>query len=210
MRAVIEATGLRVQDGPSTALSFTVPAGEVHALLGRAGAGKTALLETAAGLRRPLSGTVRVKGLDPYADRDGLRLGSVWREGGLFPGLTVAEIVDSWRRWTLDPLTRADALRLTGLTARASTPFERLDAGERRLLDLTLALVNRSDVLFLDEPVAGLDTGTIHRIWTTLRSLADAGTAVLLTTRHPAEAALADRTRTVDEAPHPHTGARAA
>ncbi|QKG21349.1 ATP-binding cassette domain-containing protein [Actinomadura verrucosospora] len=205
MRAMIEATGLRVQGGPSTPLSFTVPAGEVHALLG----GRTALLETAAGLRRPLSGTVRVKGLDPYADRDGLRLGSVWREGGLFPGLTVAEIVDSWRRWTLDPLTRAEALHLTGLTARAATPFERLDAGERRLLDLTLALVNRSDVLFLDDPVAGLDTGTVHHIWTTLHALADAGTTVLLTTRHPAEAARAHRTRTVDE-PRPHTGARAA
>ncbi|GAA2132754.1 hypothetical protein GCM10009727_25750 [Actinomadura napierensis] len=204
---MIEATGLRVPDGPSTAQSFTVAAGEIHALLGRAGSGNTALLEAAAGLRRPLSGTVRVKGLDPYTDRDGLRLGGVWREGGLFPGLTVAQIVDAWCRWTFDPLTRDDALRRTGLTARSSTPFERLDAGERRVLDLTLALLNRSDVLLLDDPVAGLDTGTVHRIWTTLRALADTGTAILLTTRHPAEAAQADRTRTVDE---PNTGTRAA
>lgn len=198
MGTAIQATCLHVQGGPSDGLSFTVAAGEIHALLGPAGAGKTSLLETAAGLRRPLSGTIRVKGVDPYDRRAGLRLGSVWRDGGLFPGLTPAEIVDSWRRWSLDPLTREEALLLTGLTGRSTTPFERLDAGERRLLDLTLALVNRSDVLFLDDPMAGLDSGTVQRVRCALRTLAGAGAAILLTTRDPAEAAQADRTTRLD------------
>ncbi|MGI5326026.1 ATP-binding cassette domain-containing protein [Actinomadura nitritigenes] len=175
-----------------------MPEGEIHALLGHRGAGKTLVLEALAGLRRPCGGRVRLRGADPYAERDGLRVGTVWRDGGLFPGLTVAEVLEGWRRWTLDPLTVDEALALTGLERAAGVPFERLTAGERRLLDLSLAMVNRSDVLFLDEPTSGLDSGTVHRIWSTLRHVAAAGRTVLLTTRDAAESRRASRVSVVD------------
>ncbi|WP_141583177.1 ATP-binding cassette domain-containing protein [Actinomadura sp. WMMA1423] len=180
-------------------VSFTVARGEVYALLGRYGSGKTALLEILAGLRRPTGGAVRIRGVDPYADRNAARAGAVWRDGGLFPGLTVAEVVDTWRRWTLDPLTRDRALRLARLTRLADVPFERLTIGQRRLLDLALALVGRSDVLVLDEPTAGLDTAAAREVWSVLRALAADGVAVVVTTRDPDEACRADRVGVLDE-----------
>lgn len=180
-------------------VSFTVARGEVYALLGRYGSGKTALLEILAGLRRPTGGTVRLRGADPYTDRDAARAGAVWRDGGLFPGLTVAEVVDTWRRWTLDPLTRDEALRMTGLAHHADVPFERLTAGRRRLLDLALALVGRSDVLVLDEPTAGLDGAAAREVWSVLARLAADGVAVVVTTRDRAEACRADRVGILDE-----------
>ncbi|MFC6930122.1 ATP-binding cassette domain-containing protein [Actinomadura yumaensis] len=136
---VIEVRDLRVGFGETSQrsgavgdVSFTVARGEVYAVLGRYGAGKTALLEALAGVRRPSGGTVRVRGTDPYDGRDGrggARTGAVWRDGGLFPGLTVAEVVGTWRRWTLDPLGGDEALRLAGLAGAADVPFERLTPG---------------------------------------------------------------------------------
>lgn len=180
-------------------VSFTVAEGEIYALLGRYGSGKTTLLEILAGLRRPTGGSVRLRGADPYTERDAARPAAVWRDGGLFPGLTVAEIVDAWRRWTLDPLTRDEALRLARLEDLADVPFERLSAGRRRMLDLALALVGRSDVLLLDEPTAGLDGADASEAWSVLRTLAAHGTAVVVATRDPREACLADRVGVLDE-----------
>ncbi|TQM68121.1 ABC-2 type transport system ATP-binding protein [Actinomadura hallensis] len=180
-------------------VSFTVAGGEIYALLGRYGSGKTTLLEILAGLRRPTGGSVRLRGADPYTERDAARPAAVWRDGGLFPGLTVAEIVDAWRRWTLDPLTRDEALRLARLEDLADVPFERLSAGRRRMLDLALALVGRSDVLLLDEPTAGLDGADASEAWSVLRTLAAHGTAVVVATRDPREACLADRVGVLDE-----------
>jgi ABC-2 type transport system ATP-binding protein len=195
---VIEVRDLDLNEAVRT-VSFTVAQGEVYALLGRYGSGKTALLEILAGLRRPNGGTVRLRGADPYTDRDAARAGAVWRDGGLFPGLTVAEVVDTWRRWTLDPLTRDEALRLVGLARLADVPFERLTAGRRRLLDLALALVGRSDVLVLDEPTAGLDGAAAREVWSVLARLAADGVAVVVTTRDPDEACRADRVGILDE-----------
>jgi ABC-2 type transport system ATP-binding protein len=189
---VIEVRDLRLNEAVRD-VSFTVAKGEVYALLGRYGSGKTTLLEMLAGMRRPTGGTVRVHGADPYTDREAARSGAVWRDGGLFPGLTVAEIIDTWRRWTLDPITRDEALSLARLTDHADVPFERLSAGRRRLLDLALALIGRSDVLFLDEPTAGLDEATAREVWSVLLRPAAHGSTVVITTRDPAEACRADR-----------------
>ena len=180
-------------------VSFTVAEGEVYALLGRYGSGKTTLLEILAGLRRPTGGSVRLHGADPYTDAGTARPAAVWRDGGLFPGLTVAEIVDTWRRWTLDPLTRDEALRLVRLTDAAGVPFERLTPGRRRMLDLALALVGRSDVLFLDEPTAGLDEAAGREVWSVLATLAARRVSVVVATRDPREACRADRVGVVDE-----------
>lgn len=205
---VIEVRDLRVGSGETPQrsgavgdVSFTVARGEVYAVLGRYGAGKTALLETLAGVRRPSGGTVRVRGADPYDERDGrgdARTGAVWRDGGLFPGLTVAEVVGTWRRWTLDPLGGDEALRLAGLAGAADVPFERLTPGERRRLDLALALIGRSDVLLLDEPTAGLDGTHAREVRAVVRALAAHGVTVVITTRDPGEACLADRVGVLD------------
>lgn len=195
---VIEVRDLQLNEAVRD-VSFTVAKGEVYALLGRYGSGKTTLLEMLAGLRRPTGGTVRVRGADPYTDRDAARSGTVWRDGGLFPGLTVAEIIDTWRRWTLDPITRDEALRLARLTGHADVPFERLDPGRRRLLDLALALIGRSDVLFLDEPAAGLDDAAAREVWSVLLLLAAHGSTVVITTRDTGEACRADRVGVLDD-----------
>ncbi|MFB4311841.1 ATP-binding cassette domain-containing protein [Actinomadura sp. GTD37] len=180
-------------------VSFTVAEGEVYALLGRYGSGKTALLEMLAGLRRPTSGTVRLHGADPYSERDSARAGAVWHDGGLFPGLTVTEIIDTWRRWTLDPLTRDEALRLARLADVADVAFEHLTPGQRRMLDMALALVGRSDVLFLDEPTAGLDDASAREVWAALLMLAAHGVSAVVATRDPGEACRADRVGVLDE-----------
>ncbi|MEO3827841.1 ABC transporter ATP-binding protein [Actinomadura sp. B10D3] len=195
---VIEVRDLDLNEAVRS-VSFTVAQGEVYALLGRYGSGKTTLLEMLAGLRRPTGGTVRLRGADPYTDRDAARAGAVWHDGGLFPGLTVAEVVGTWRRWTLDPLTRDEALRLARLTHVADVPFERLTAGRRRLLDLALALIGRSDVLFLDEPTAGLDAAAAREVWAVLLTLAAEGVTAVVATRDPDEACRADRVGVLDE-----------
>ncbi|MFF5261097.1 ATP-binding cassette domain-containing protein [Actinomadura viridis] len=201
---VIEVRDLRVRRGGRDVVggvSFTVAEGGIYALLGRYGTGKTAVLEVVSGLRRPDGGTARVRGADPYDARGGLRAAAVWRDGGLFPGLTVAEVVDTWRRWTLDPLTGEEALRLTGLEGMRDVPFHHLTAVHRRLLDLALVLVGRSDVLFLDEPTSGLEDGAARgAVWHVLRRLSGAGVTVLLTTRDPAEACRADHAGILNEA----------
>lgn len=176
-------TGTAARAAAVTGVSISVGRGEIHALLGAYGSGKTTVLEAAAGLRRPSTGRVLVHGADPYIHRDAVRVGGVWREGGLFPGLTVGEVVETWRRWSLDPLDRDEALTLAGLDGLEKVPFERLSALERRRLDLALALVGRSDVLFLDEPTAGLGRADRLEVWRTLRSLAGAGITVLVATR---------------------------
>lgn len=185
--SVVEIRHLRVRVVRDVSLS--VGRGEVHAVLGGHGAGKTTLLEAVGGQVRPVSGSVEIAGGGAA---------TVWREGGLFPGLTVAEIVDAWRRWTLDPLTRGEALRLTGLAGLSGVTFERLDGAERRLLDLALALVGRSDLLLLDEPFAGLDGAPASRVRSVLRSLAGDGIAILFTTRDIDEACRADRVTVLD------------
>ncbi len=199
----IEVTGLIVRPGgrgAPRAVSFAVARGEVYAVLGHAGSGKTTVLEAVAGLRRPEAGTVRVRGTDPFAGPGRAPAGAVWSDGGLFPGLTPREVVGTWRRWTLDPLAEDRALELADLTDAADVPFEDLAAGARRRLDLALALIGRSDVLLLDEPTAGLGPADRREVWTVLRRIAAEGVTVLLATRDADEACLADRVGVLDGA----------
>jgi ABC-2 type transport system ATP-binding protein len=196
---VIEVRDLIVGDITRRPVSFNVAAGEIHALVGRQATGKTAILEAVSGHRRPVSGTIHVCGIDPYGRQDAIRLGTVWREGGLFPGLTVAEVIDTWRRWTLDPISRDEAVFLAGLAERTHVRFERLTPAELRRLDLALALIGRSDVLFLDEPTADLDPDAHHDIWATLRALAGRGVTILLSTRDAGDVRLADHATRLDE-----------
>ena len=171
-------------------ISFEVAAGEIFALLGRNGAGKTTTIEMLAGFVRPDGGTCEVLGHDPVADRAAVRArtGVMLQEAGFFPDLTVAQTVDTWRDFTPASRPRDEALDLAGLTARARVKVRQLSGGEKRRLDLALALLGRPDVLFLDEPTTGMDPEARRATWEIVRGLAGEGTTILLTTHYLDEA----------------------
>ncbi|MFF2302434.1 ABC transporter ATP-binding protein [Streptomyces sp. NPDC058128] len=196
----IEAEGLRRgYSGDFEAvrgISFTVPRGEIFALLGTNGAGKTSTVELLEGLAVPSAGTARVLGHDPYRERAAVRprIGVMLQEGGFPSDLTVAETVRMWAGCATHARPAAEALGATGLTGREDVRVKQLSGGERRRLDLSLALLGRPEVLFLDEPTTGLDAEGRRDTWELVRALRDGGTTVLLTTHYLEEAeALADR-----------------
>ncbi|MEU6374036.1 ABC transporter ATP-binding protein [Streptomyces sp. NPDC046909] len=197
---VIEVTDLRrVYGGGFEAvrgISFSVNRGEVFALLGTNGAGKTSTVELLEGLARPAGGRVRVLGHDPYEERAAVRprTGVMLQEGGFPSELTVAETARMWAGCVSGARPPLEALELVGLARRADVRVKQLSGGERRRLDLALALLGRPEVLFLDEPTTGLDVEGRRDTWELVRALRDGGTTVLLTTHYLEEAeGLADR-----------------
>ena len=203
--AAVDVSGLRVDLGGTTAVadvSFQADAGEVVTLLGPNGAGKTTTVETAEGYRRPTSGSVRVLGMDPVRDHARVvsRVGVMLQAGGVYPMLTPTDAVRLFARYYDDPDDPDDVLRRVGLVGRpASTPWRRLSGGEQQRTSLALALVGRPEVVFLDEPTAGVDPQGRLVIRDLVRSLRDGGACVVLTTHELEEAErLADRVVIVD------------
>ncbi|MBW1600323.1 ABC transporter ATP-binding protein [Streptomyces sp. JJ38] len=206
MRAehAIEAEGLWRRYGPRGAggfdavrgLDFTVAHGELFALLGTNGAGKTSTVELLEGLERPARGRVRVLGHDPYAERRAVRprIGIMLQQGGFPAELTVRETARMWAGVTTGARPPAEALELVGLQQRAGVRIKQLSGGERRRLDLALALLGSPEVLFLDEPTTGMDPEGRRDTWRLVRELRADGTTVVLTTHYLDEAEeLADR-----------------
>ncbi|WP_065388583.1 ABC transporter ATP-binding protein [Saccharomonospora iraqiensis] len=190
---VIEADGLRCAYGSFEAVSgvdLDVRQGELFALLGTNGAGKTTTLETLEGLRRPTSGTVRVLGLDPYADRREVRrrTGVMLQESGFAGDLTVAETVALWRELGSRPSDADTAMEMLDLAHRRDVRVKQLSGGERRRLDLLLAVLGRPELVFLDEPTTGLDPESRKAAWQVLRDLLAEGVTMLLTTHYLDEA----------------------
>lgn len=197
---VIDVTDLRrVYGGGFEAVrgvSFSVGQGELFALLGTNGAGKTSTVELLEGLAAPAGGRVRVLGHDPYTERAAVRprIGVMLQEGGFPAELTVAETVRMWAGCTSGARPAAEALDTVGMGKRAGVRVKQLSGGEKRRLDLALALIGRPEVLFLDEPTTGLDAEGRRETWELVRELRAGGTTVLLTTHYLEEAeALADR-----------------
>jgi ABC-2 type transport system ATP-binding protein len=177
-------------------ISFEVHPGEVFALLGVNGAGKTSALEVLEGLAAPSGGSVRVLGHDPRRDRAAVRrhLGVLLQHSGLPGDLTVRETAQTWARTLTDPRPVGEALAQVDLSGRADVRVRSLSGGERRRLDLALALLGRPRVVVLDEPTTGLDPESRRVVWGIVRDLVDGGAAVVLTTHHLEEAEeLADR-----------------
>ncbi|HEV2634922.1 MAG TPA: ABC transporter ATP-binding protein [Actinocrinis sp.] len=177
-------------------VSFRVERGELFALLGTNGAGKTSTLELVEGLDRPSAGSVRVLGLDPYARRAMVRprVGVMLQEGGFPADLTVAETARMWAGTLSAHRPVGEVLDLTGLGARSGVAVKQLSGGERRRLDLALAILGRPELLVLDEPTTGLDPQGRADTWQLIRSLLLEGVSVLLTTHYLEEAQeLADR-----------------
>ncbi|MGW3095945.1 ABC transporter ATP-binding protein [Streptomyces sp. NPDC001102] len=197
---VIEVTDLRrVYGGGFEAvrgITFSVNRGEIFALLGTNGAGKTSTVELLEGLARPAGGRVRVLGHDPYEERAAVRprTGVMLQEGGFPSELTVAETARMWAGCVSGARPETEALELVGLAGRSGVRVKQLSGGERRRLDLALALLGEPEVLFLDEPTTGLDAEGRRDTWELVRQLRATGTTVLLTTHYLEEAeGLADR-----------------
>lgn len=177
-------------------VDLDVRRGELFALLGTNGAGKTSLLEVIEGIAAPSSGEVRVFGQDPFRNRRQVRprTGIMLQEAGFPSDLTTQETARMWHGTLGQPMPAAAALELVGLDSRADVPVKSLSGGERRRLDLALAIMGRPEVLFLDEPTTGLDPQSRRDAWQLVRNLLDAGSTVILTTHYLEEAEeLADR-----------------
>ncbi|WP_101255457.1 ABC transporter ATP-binding protein [Streptomyces barkulensis] len=202
---VIEVSGLRRRYGPAKGdggfdavrgVSFSVARGELFALLGTNGAGKTSTVELLEGMAEPSGGRVRVLGHDPYRERARVRsrIGVMLQEGGFSSDLTVAETARMWAGCTSGARPTSEALEMVGLAPRADVRVKQLSGGERRRLDLAMALLGRPEVLFLDEPTTGLDAEGRRETWRLVRELREGGTTVVLTTHYLEEAEeLADR-----------------
>ncbi|MBN0043153.1 ABC transporter ATP-binding protein [Streptomyces actuosus] len=197
---VIEVSGLRrVYGGGFEAvrgITFHVERGEVFALLGTNGAGKTSTVEVLEGLAPPAGGRVRVLGHDPRTERAAVRprTGVMLQEGGFPSELTVTETARMWAGCVSAARPLTDVLARVGLAGKTGARVKQLSGGERRRLDLALALLGDPEVLFLDEPTTGLDAEGRRDTWELVRALRDGGTTVLLTTHYLEEAeGLADR-----------------
>jgi ABC-2 type transport system ATP-binding protein len=189
---------VRAVDG----LSLRAERGRVTALLGPNGAGKTTTVEICEGFRRPDSGSVRVLGRDPIADERALkpRIGVMLQSGGFYPGAQAGEMVRHLAALAAGPLDPEALMSRLGLGAVRKTPCRRLSGGERQRLGLALAVVGRPEVVFLDEPTAGLDVQARRATWELVQELRESGVGILLTTHAMDEAErLADAVVIVDD-----------
>ncbi|HEV7824806.1 MAG TPA: ABC transporter ATP-binding protein [Mycobacteriales bacterium] len=200
----VEVVDLVQRYGRTTAVdgvTFTLPRGEVLALLGPNGAGKTTTVETCEGYRRPDAGRVRVLGLDPIAQHTDLmpRIGVMLQSGGVYPGARAGEALALVASFAARPLDTAMLTERLGLGPVARTPYRRLSGGEKQRLSLAMALVGRPELVFLDEPTAGMDPQARRATWDLVGELRADGVSVLLTTHFLDEAEhLADRVVIVD------------
>ncbi|MFI1912752.1 ABC transporter ATP-binding protein [Nocardia sp. NPDC020380] len=182
-------------------ISFEIERAQVLALLGPNGAGKTTTTEMCEGFVAPDTGRVRVLGLDPVADSDALRprIGVMLQGGGAYPGSKAGEMLDLVASYSADPLDPAWLLDTLGLKDARKTPYRRLSGGQQQRLALACALVGRPEIVFLDEPTAGLDAQARHLVWELIDALRRDGVSVLLTTHMMDEAEqLADQLVIID------------
>ncbi|WZH53590.1 MAG: ABC transporter ATP-binding protein [Nocardioides alkalitolerans] len=182
-------------------LDLRVEAGTITAVLGPNGAGKTTTLETCEGYRRPQAGSVRVLGLDPVRDRRSLlpRIGVMLQAGGAWSGVRAEEMLRHVAALHADPLPVGLLVERLGLAECGRTPFRRLSGGQQQRLGLATALVGRPELLFVDEPTAGMDPAIRRTTWELLEELRADGVTTVLTTHYLEEAErLADHVHVID------------
>jgi ABC-2 type transport system ATP-binding protein len=170
-------------------LSFQVRRGELYALLGTNGAGKTSTLEIVEGHRTATSGSVRVFGQSPR-DRDAVRprMGIMLQESGFSPDLTVQESVRLIGKLTQRTDNVARVLDIVDLTRKAGTKVSQLSGGEKRRLDFATAVYGTPELIFLDEPTTGLDIQSRDDLWDVVDKLREDGSTIVLTTHYLEEA----------------------
>jgi ABC-2 type transport system ATP-binding protein len=197
--ATISVRGLRKSYGAFEAVAgidIQVSPGEIFAFLGPNGAGKTTTVEILEGFRKRSSGEVTVLGADPAEAggdwRD--RIGVVLQESQPEPGLTVRECLELYAGYYRAPRDIGETIALVGLEGKSDTVGEQLSGGQRRRLDVALALIGDPELIFLDEPTTGFDPSARRAAWEVVSGLRDLGKTVFLTTHYMDEAEnLADR-----------------
>ncbi|MDQ3859657.1 MAG: ABC transporter ATP-binding protein [Actinomycetota bacterium] len=203
--AAIDVHGLRKSYGRREVLhglDLSVPPGEVFALLGPNGAGKTTTVEILEGYRRRSAGRVRVLGHDPQVRdrRQQERVGIVLQSCGFYPRVTVREAVAHFAKAYSKPRAADETIALVGLEQKADARTKELSGGQRRRLDLALALIGDPELVFLDEPTTGFDPAARRTAWSVIRRLKELDKTVLLTTHYLDEAQeLADRVAIVKD-----------
>jgi ABC-2 type transport system ATP-binding protein len=202
---VVSVRGLTKSYGEFEALKgidFEIRAGEVFGLLGPNGAGKTTTIEILEGYRKRDAGDAEVLGADPATagpDWRG-RIGVVLQSSAMYENLTVEEQLAQFAGYYEHPRPVDDVIELIGLDEKRGTRARRLSGGQRRRLDLGLALIGDPELIFLDEPTTGFDPGARRRAWETIRSLRALGKTILLTTHYLDEVEqLADRVAVLRE-----------
>jgi ABC-2 type transport system ATP-binding protein len=203
--SAIEVSGLRKAYGSLEAVrgvDFTIDEGEVFGLLGPNGAGKTTTVEILEGYRKRDAGEVRVLGHDP--ERPGPdfreRIGVVLQQSQLWPNLTVQETHAIFAGYYRAPRDVDEVITVVGLQEKADARVKSLSGGQKRRLDLGIALVGDPDLIFLDEPTTGFDPQARRAAWEMIRSLRSLGKTVLLTTHYLDEAEqLSDRVAVLRE-----------
>ncbi|MET9630039.1 ABC transporter ATP-binding protein [Lentzea sp. NPDC006480] len=199
----VEVSGLVKRYGSKTAvdgLDLVQEAGTVLALLGPNGAGKTTTVEICEGFRSADDGTVRVLGLAPGDEALRPRIGVMPQGGGGYPGIRALEMLNLVAACAKNPLDPQWLIEILGLTNATKTPYKRLSGGQQQRLSLACALIGRPELVFLDEPTAGMDPQARRLVWDLVHALKDDGVSVLLTTHLMDEAeALADNVVIIDE-----------
>jgi len=201
---VVEVADLGFRYGDTVAvdgLTMSVAAGTVTAVLGPNGAGKTTTLEACEGYRRPQRGTVRVLGLDPWRDARRLRprVGVMLQSGGVYPAVKAGEMLRHIAALHAHPLEPDVLLEQVGLGGAGTTAYRRLSGGQQQRLSLAMAVVGRPELVFLDEPTAGLDPQARRATWDLVGDLRRDGVTVVLSTHYMDEAEqLADQVVVVD------------
>jgi ABC-2 type transport system ATP-binding protein len=200
----VSVDGLAMRYGDKVAvddLTLTVQRQTITAVLGPNGAGKTTTLETCEGYRTPQRGRVRVLGLDPVKDRRALlpRIGVMLQQGGAWSGVRAMEMLRHVARLHADPLDVDALAERLGLGDCGSTAYRRLSGGQQQRLGLATAVVGRPEIVFVDEPTAGMDPQGRRNTWELLEELRTDGVTVVLTTHYMDEAErLADRIHIID------------
>ncbi|WP_408923757.1 ABC transporter ATP-binding protein [Corynebacterium marquesiae] len=182
-------------------LSLSVAAGEIFCLLGPNGAGKSTTIEMSEGFIHPTSGTIDVLGLDPSSAPDKVRekVGIMLQGGGSYSGIRVLEMLELSASYSAHPLSPHWLLETLGLEGVARTPYRRLSGGQQQRLSLALAIIGRPELVFLDEPTAGMDAQSRLAVWDLVRALRHDGVTIVLTTHLMDEAeSLADRVAIMD------------
>src|SRR5437868_2969698 len=180
-------------------VSFAIGAGELVALLGSNGAGKTTAVKLLLGLAPPTSGTARIFGLDPRHAANRIRTGAMLQVGKVPETLRVREHIALFRNYYPHPLAMRDVIEAAGLTGLENRIFGELSGGQKQRVLFALAMCGDPDLLILDEPTAGLDVEARRTMWEQIRGFVDRGRSILLTTHYLGEAdALADRIVVID------------
>lgn len=182
-------------------LSFRVERGEMLCLLGPNGAGKTTTIEMCEGFKKPTSGSIRVLGLNPSTDPDAVRerIGIMLQGGGSYSGIRVREMLQLSAKYSANPLDPDWLIEQLALKGVEKNTYRRLSGGQQQRLSLALAIIGRPELVFLDEPTAGLDAQSRLAVWDLIRALRNDGVTTVLTTHLMDEAeALADHVVIVD------------